>query len=260
MRHSSFPFVLILLTFCFGYNRISAQQENINLDSAVSYTLRTVNDVLNRPIVVIGENKDTLLQYSSDTILGAERASTIIINKFEKLPGAIDDITPIDISANELEKEQIYARTVAIAIIAPCATIFLVIIAVFIFLLYKNREKNRLIAKAIENNYQLPDSFYCGSATNIYESKESGRTYNSTPQTDREGQQLPPLPNIPPAPVNLFEKNQFTNGVTLTIVGLMIFLFFVCLGVSFVGFLAGGIPMAIGLSRIATFYYFRRNR
>ena len=48
----------------------------------------------------------------------------------------------------------------SIIFIVPCVTIVILAVLLIGFLTNKNRSRNSLIAKAIDNNYPLPDSFY----------------------------------------------------------------------------------------------------
>ena len=128
----------------------------------------------------------------------------------------------------------------AIIICVPCLAAIIALILLFIFLRRRNRDRNELIAKGIDHDYHLPDSFY-------------GRqnTVPVQPQEDKgDGDGLPQ-----PQPVAVRNPRTFSNALTLIVVGLCIFLFFSITASVGVGFLLGGIPLFLGIGRMIGYYF-----
>ena len=128
----------------------------------------------------------------------------------------------------------------------PCVAVLIALGLMFNFLRRRNRERNELISKAIDNNYTLPDAFY-GRQSSSY-SQTSCQPCSAT-----EGEENANRPTPPPAPVR--NPKTFSNALTLIVVGLCVFLFFTIVANAGVGFLLGGIPLFLGIGRMIGYYY-----
>lgn len=242
---------------------------------AVGESTEVIKEVLNKPIVVLDANNDTILSTVVDSVM---HEGTLVIKTGTKSA----DYENVDIKEPQVDNSEAYYRDrevarnnnetkiIALGIMMPCIVIVILVLALFIFLIIKNRGRNKLIETAILNNYQLPDSFYTGREP------VSNTTTASAPGAMPENDaQLPPLPNQPPvAPatpgtqgmgnrfsnLNYFERRQAVNAMVLMGIGVIVFLFFVFVGSVAVGFLIGGIPFIIGASRLATVLYINGRR
>lgn len=248
---SLFLFTTAMLTFA-----KTEVPTNISIDTKeiVEQITSAVSEVLDQPLV-ISTQSDTVISVRTDS---AASKNNIIINITGKAPEVNSTVYPFEeeMAVRKL-KEKREALTILLSIVIPCGIIALTVVGVFIFLFYKTKSRNRLIEKAIENNYELPDSFYSG--INFSHTRVEGDASARKVTSDDNESQLPPLPNVPPvAPLNYMEKRQISNGIILTLVGIFIFLFFVCVKAVSVGFLAGGICVAIGASRIVTYWFLRK--
>lgn len=144
------------------------------------------------------------------------------------------------------QQMQMRSQLTAIVIVAIIfGAITLIVVACLVIYYMNRRRRLRVIEKAIENGYQLPDSFY------------SGKTV--VPNYAAPEGQPTPAPNG-----NMMSAFQYANehemrqGVTLAIVGLGLILFFALLGVDFLAALSV-IPFLFGLAKIFI-PYLRRNR
>lgn len=235
---------------------------SIEVKDVIENVTEAVNEALDRPLIIITGN-DTVYAQNADTVNNS-RNITITLktdsnNGYAVENAAYDPLNDIRILKLREKRE---ALSVVLGIVIPCALIALAIIASFIFLFYRMRSRNKLIEKAIESNYQLPDSFFTGTFNSRQGSTDAKNFPTSTSQgDDQTDSNLPPLPTIPPVPpMNFVERKQFTNSIVWMIVGVFVFLFFACNGATGVGFLAGGIPFAIGASRCFTTIYLRRKQ
>lgn len=144
------------------------------------------------------------------------------------------------------QQMQMRSQLTAIVIVAIIfGAITLIVVACLVIYYMNRRRRLRVIEKAIENGYQLPDSFYSG---------KTGMPKYAAP----EGQPTPaPNGNMMSA-FQYANEHEMRQGVTLAIVGLGLILFFALLGVDFLAALSV-IPFLFGLAKIFI-PYLRRNR
>ena len=144
------------------------------------------------------------------------------------------------------QQMQMRSQLTAIVIVAIIfGAITLIVVACLVIYYMNRRRRLRVIEKAIENGYQLPDSFYSG---------KTGMPNYAAP----EGQPTPaPNGNMMSA-FQYANEHEMRQGVTLAIVGLGLILFFALLGVDFLAALSV-IPFLFGLAKIFI-PYLRRNR
>lgn len=165
----------------------------------------------------------------------------------------------LSLQQEKLEYEH-QAHIVAIGVIVPCFTIVVILIGVLIYLFCRQKSRNKLIEQAILNNYQLPESFYTGTSSNkiIYNnipekanSLEEDMSSQSNFSSNNVESKLPPTP---------FERREFTQAISMSAIGLLILFFFINIDVAFIGIIAGGIPLILGLSKVVTYLYFNQRR
>ena len=82
--------------------------------------------------------------------------SSVVINDTQKA-----EITIIQNQKDRFESEGIFILAIVfIAIVTPFASIVLIIFFAIRGITSRQRERNKLIEKAIDNNYPLPDNFF----------------------------------------------------------------------------------------------------
>lgn len=164
-------------------------------------------------------------------------------------------------------EDRLSVPIVAICFIFPCLTIVVALIVLLIFLLKKNSTRAKIITAAIENDYQLPDSFYVGSSASPTQTPYSA-TDNATSCGNggfSEGERGQTVLGAPTVPANNRDPRSFTSGVTLLGVGLAILLAFCAHDNYGLGWICGGVPMFLGAGRLLGYFYIpgfsaRKNR
>ena len=246
-------------------------QQNLTMDSvsdqivdSAETTVTTAAAGNGATTFVVVSGNDTIISIDSGTEdSGVESDEFVTIPKL-KIHAPDFDFANRPVVVND----SVDSKVIAFAIFFPCATLVAILICVLIFLLIRNYMRNKVISKAIANNYQLPESFYTGSSQKVQVErtvyvKENPETGEPEEPTDEQSEDLPPLPPQPPVyhRVPTFEeKKEFRRNIVTMGIGVMIFLFFVWARSLGVGFLAGGIPFVLGLSRFLTNYYYNKDK
>lgn len=113
----------------------------------------------------------------------------------------------------------------------PALVVIIAIVLIIGFFRNRNRERNAIIAQAIDRDYQLPDTFYTNQPQ--HDTAENGNPANSEPLRDPE---------------------LFKSAVTLIAVGLAVGVFFLAVDAPF-GIVAGGIPLLLGIGRLIGYFF-----
>lgn len=216
--------------------------------------LDEIHDALNQPLLVVSQTGDTVVAYMPDSVAEGTAVRKITVRVDE----AKEDIRPY---IADKQRQLIMSLS---AIIIPCVTILLIAAAVMIFIFVRNRNRNALIEKAIENGYELPESFYSGQNTTrvIYQNapvqpQDPTNPIDQQQQTSPNGAApsfMPPIPPTPPA-----NSKNLQSGIQLAVIGFCVLIFFLIVDAPSVAILAGGIPLLLGLGRIASWYYLGKN-
>ena len=111
----------------------------------------------------------------------------------------------------------------------PALVVIVAIVLIIGFFRNRNRERNALIAQAIDHGYQLPDAFYANQQS-----------------ADRADNPTASAPSRDP--------QKFNTSMTLIAVGLCVGVFFWAVDAPF-GFVAGGIPLLLGIGRLIGYFY-----
>lgn len=214
-----------------------------------------IHEALDQPLLVISQTGDTVVAYMPDSVAEGTAVRKITVHVDE----AKEDIRPY---LADKQRQLIMAIS---AIIVPCVTVLLIAAAIMIFIFVRNRNRNALIEKAIENGYELPESFYSGQNTTrvIY---QNAPTQPGQEATENAGQPTPStgsaapyfMPPIPPTPPT--NSKNLQSGIKLAVIGFCILIFFLIVESPSVAILAGGIPLLLGIGRIASWYYLDKNR
>ena len=200
-------------------------------------------------IAVVTVNGDTLVSADVNNPMGRLNDTLLATSSFY---ASSQDDDQDQYEQQELDyyehaqQMQMRSQLTAIVIVAIIfGAITLIVVACLVIYYMNRRRRLRVIEKAIENGYQLPDSFYSG---------KTGMPKYAAP----EGQPTPaPNGNMMSA-FQYANEHEMRQGVTLAIVGLGLILFFALLGVDFLAALSV-IPFLFGLAKIFI-PYLRRNR
>lgn len=129
----------------------------------------------------------------------------------------------------------------SIIFIVPCLTILILSVLLIMFLNNKNRSRNNLISKAIDNNYPLPDSFYGMQAPASCEYPQP----DGAPGLDSGARMVNAAQRDP---------RKFSSAVTLIAVGVGLTSFLLIVGAGAVSCF-GLIPLLIGAGQLVGYYY-----
>lgn len=141
-------------------------------------------------------------------------------------------------------------QTTAIIITAIVfGSILLVIVACLLIYYMNRRNRLKVVERAIDNNYQLPDSFYTG--------KQGSTGYVADENTASHETASAAAPTRVQQALSCMSEREMRQGINLSIVGLGLVLFFSLMGLEVLAALMV-IPLLIGLSRLVVPYLMRR--
>lgn len=177
---------------------------------------------------------------------------------------------PRGLSSNTLE-----LFTVTGVVIMICIIILIVILMVFITVLRRQGSRSKIISKAIDSSYPLPESFYTGQpkpatvkVTQLFQRKirETVAGDNATVTVEKEGSETV-REEEKVMDENLKEGLSLTsdyatpdkiknlrNSFILIGLGIVLFISFAAGGNPDVGFFVGGTCLVIGASKLLTYY------
>lgn len=237
MKAIFFPIVAsMMLTSCLG--DIKVPEQNIPDSKTIAEEIKkeikdqlsdiSITDTLYCDVV---EN-DTVIA-NNDTIVMAGNTKKVpkVATYNVQLPDVKVEIYPNEELA-EMQLRQHKTLIGILGIILPCVTLAVIAIIIGVFLYKRMRSRHEVIERAIENNYQLPDSFYTSHAP---EQTVTTPEFTGT---------------IPPLPTDLRKRD---SGITLCSVGIAMILIFAVWGSKEIAVL-GIIPLLIGLGKLLTYY------
>lgn len=239
MKAIIFPILAsMMLTSCLGDIKVP-EQSKPDAKTITEEIKKEIKDQLSDISIT-----DTLYcnTVETDTVITGNDTLVIATNN-KKTPKVatynvqMPDIT-VEIYPNE-ELAEIQARQSKtligiLGIILPCVTLAVIAIIIGVFLYKRMRSRHEVIERAIENNYQLPDSFYSSS------------TPEQTVTTPEFKGTIPPLPA---------EIRKRDSGITLCSVGIAMIIIFAVWGATEIAVM-GIIPLLIGLGKLMTYYKF----
>lgn len=243
--------VVSLVTSCIYIpDNIDTEEFEQKISEVQIRTIEGIRDALDQPLLVVSQTGDTVVSYMPDSVAEGTAVRKITVRVDEPRP----DIRP------RIAEGQQRLYIVLTVVIIPCVTILLIAIAIMIFISARNRSRNDIISKAIENGYELPESFFSGQNITrvIYENAPAQQPSTSDPtdtaSTPGTGAQAPSsMPPLPPLPTA--GNRNLHSGIRLAAIGFCILVFFLVVDAPSVAILAGGIPLLLGLGRIASWYY-----
>lgn len=189
---------------------------------------------------------------SNDTIFGSDSNlshSNGVVSDTMLVKTGVLQIPEIKVSINNNEKEWIelqreeneYRSDIAtVSVVFPCVMLMFIAFLLLLFFYLRLRSRNKVIAKAIEANYQLPPEFYSNT-----QSQPKGDAMSTEVKTaPSDGTVPPPLPR---------NERLRVSGLRLAAIGLgMMIMLGVWGGMS--AAVLGVIPLLIGGSYLATYY------
>lgn len=223
----------------------------------------------NGSTIVVTNSGDTLIA-PSDTTLKAADIRTVYVDI--QAPAY-----PRKISSRALE-----ISSVIMVIILVAGTILLILIGVFVMIFRRQHGRNKSINHAIDEGYQLPESFFTGAPTaapitinQISEVKPCSAD-NTNPPANNPGEPCTtPPPHYEQASHNISSTirdavkgiNSVSNpavyqslrkGMLLVAFGLLTFIFFASIRTIPLGFLCGGTLVILGAAKLFTYFLYRR--
>lgn len=167
---------------------------------------------------------------------------------------------------NEQQMAELTAMTVSnvVTVISVCLVVIVFLVLLFFYL--RRRAKYRVIQRAIDANYQLPQGIFGGTT---YVNNYPQQAPQPSPQSAETGSTPPPLPGEQPAgnPMSHFattgngkiDWNQMRGSFTLIASCFGVMLFFLILGVREMAAIML-IPILIGAARVFISYQSQRQR
>jgi len=137
----------------------------------------------------------------------------------------------------------------AICFIVPCVTLLIALAFLLFFFMRKSRDRNSIIEKAIDANYQLPEAFFSNQQSNSYHDAPAMAADNPR----QGGSEQPQHNGNVSRPAR--DAKAFSSAVTLLAVGFGLILFFAVNDHWNVAMLAGGIPFFLGIGKLIGYYY-----
>ena len=251
----------LFLTFTTGMTAlfITAQSPSTNATQNVTETDSTVTVAIDSPIVKQSVEPKSCLQ-----IIGEEEVLLHDgkIYKLEELIEADSQLETLQDNNRDLLQDKYsnhdFRKLIALAIcfIVPCVTLLIALTIFMIFFIKKNRERNRIIEKAIDANYQLPDSFFTAqrrpAGDPFVMPNESFDPAMSQERTQQNSSGWLKLSLTDPS---TRDPKKSSSGVTLVAIGAALLLFFLIYTDFSVAVLAGGISLFLGIGRLIGYFY-----
>lgn len=125
-------------------------------------TKEVIREVKNRLQDHVNNLNDTITMPVDSVSAASETEIT------SRVPVVIENVT-VKVSNNDQvlrnKRDQRKFMMGMLTMFSLCAMSIIIVVSVLIFFYVRMRNRNRVIEKAIENNYQLPDSFYAAPNT-----------------------------------------------------------------------------------------------
>ncbi len=216
----------------------------------------------NGSTIIVTSSGDTLVAPSDSTLLHDNIRTVYIDIESPKYPSGLTNS-----SMNLIEG----------VVVTSVIGIFILVIIIGIFVIVVNRQhgRNRLIRRAIDQDYTLPEAFFTGSpmAPDVTVNQIISPESPSAPDTETERQSCPPPP--PASGINLgavkdavkevtgmkaasSPLRDLRNGFILVGIGLVVFISFAVGDKPALGFFVGGILAVLGAAKIFTYFFGRK--
>ncbi len=260
-------FMLCVLAFGFSSCEFEGDEYSRyrDLKREVNQQKRKIDDALNSPlqsnaiIVVLSQNGDTIAKRTEfiDSINAANVTS--ITYRMPEEP----EFVP------EKNRIRIIAAVVITSIVIPIALIVFITLMVMRYVSARNRRRNAIIEKAIENNYQLPPAFYGGTVTEVR------HIYVNDPRNMNSGssgtENIPPVPGSEQSASDqategigssirrtvICNQKKFNNALMLLAIGISLFIFFMCVRTPEMAVIAGLTLILIAAAKLVNLFIIR---
>lgn len=133
----------------------------------------------------------------------------------------------------------------------PCCALVIALILWIWFINRRNKQRNELIAKAIDEDYKLPESFYTRQPTFPRYTVSPSDPTNDSQQANCTQTQPVYMPQIQP---RIRDGKSWRTAITLISIGIPLFLFFLIQGSEQAAVLIGGIPVFLGIGKLVAYY------
>lgn len=172
---------------------------------------------------------------------------------------------------NEKQMDELIAMTVANVVTVISVSLVVIVFIVLLFFYLRRRAKYRVIQRAIDANYQLPQGIFGGNTyvNNYPQPASQPAASQPAPQSAEAGSTPPPLPGEQPADNPMshlaatgngkIDWNQMRGSFTLIASCFGVMLFFLILGVREMAAIML-IPILIGAARVFISYQSQRQR
>lgn len=213
----------------------------------VQLKVEELTSSINDTIFSVNETGDTV-KVAADDKNGVSVPLTVTIQEL-----SIDVNSGSNDNYYRLQREHMKITMVTIQTIVIVSLVLLATIAVLIFFYRRYKSRNEIIAKAIENNYKLPDVFYSGSTETSFPSNfRINPTDDDTSDVvvnpdSTDGEQQPAMP-----PVYRNSRN-FDKGWRNTAIGVGIIIIFNVWDAPAAAVL-GIVPLFIGAGQLLSYY------
>ena len=225
-------------------NRLTIKSDNKTINIAVDSTAS------GSAMATIVINNDTLMKTDVNSIADRLNDTLVASSLFYQSDNEGMEYDEYDMRELELRhRNQAESRgqmTAIIIVAIVFGTILLIIVACLMIYYMNRRNRLNVVEKAIENNYQLPDSFYTGKQNKPCNTADDNIAAADLSQQSKVQQVL-----------SCVSDREMKQAVNLTIVGFGLVLFFSLMGLDVLAALST-IPLLIGISRILIPYLTRR--
>lgn len=219
-------------TFTSCYRESTPPEPRLDVDKISEQVRQAIDNE-----IALVELSDTIsFQSTTDSATVAASKRPVSINNLK----VIVDNDEYSLAVEQYNKRMREGHKFTLSILfllLPMLIVLAVTVGLFIYVFRKTTERNRLIQQAIENNYQLPDSFY--ENNNLFNFKKGGTG------KDVNGNTPPPTHR---------DQKLFNKGITYICIGLAIFIFFLTVSAEEAAALAL-IPVFIGVAKLITYYH-----
>lgn len=221
-------------------------QQSVSVDSAIPAAdvipiteLKPASDNQATPAIVQIEDDEYLLKDGK-----AYHVETLVENS----------TIPQQSTYAKIKEEEMETLSIAICFIVPCLTIIIVLVVFLIFFLKKAKLKNAIIEKAIDANYQLPDSFFMPQRPQLIEALYPSGTTTVESQQPNQAPHKHESHKLSLTDPACRDSRKFSSGVTLIAVGIASIAFAGCINGPFF-IVAGIIPAIIGIGRLFGYFF-----
>ncbi len=235
--------IMLICQSCFEIKMDKPSEINVQtITSKITEQIKTELDSINNSGISLTDTIAIGSQIADTSTLSAKISHPVIIKEIKV---NIHEDKNRDYQIMREKRQYLIFMT---ALTGICSLTFVIIIAILVFLYLRIKNRNAIISKAIENGYNLPDTFYCNSINNI-NYNTNPKADSSSPTDENNDIQLPP-------PL-ILEQKQFDIAIKYLSAGIGIIAIFSMWSNAVLASL-GIIPLLIGVGKLITYYQIGR--